>query len=127
MGLLVFMTQFLKGEKLLKKKTFENILMRGDTDYSDERYCDVIEMFLKEYTDGTVRKKAEGPRTTIIHRREDPTSERTYVQGFMQLLRHPLKIPLLPPVWKIYHSMILTTLMNGQRHLMKNFNLILHP
>ena len=54
MGLLVFMVQFLKGEKLLKK-TLENILiMRGDTDYSDERYCDVIEMFLKEYPDGTV-------------------------------------------------------------------------
>ena len=70
----------------LKNKTLENILIMGVyTDYSDERYCDVIEMFLKEYPDGTVRKKAEGPRATIIHRREDPTSvnERTYVQGLM--------------------------------------------
>ena len=78
---------------------------------------------------GLSEKKAEGPRATIIHRRKDPTSvnERTYVQGLMQLLRHPMKIALLPPVWKIYHSMISTTLMNGQRHLVKNFNLILHP
>ena len=43
----------------------------------------------------------------------------------MQLLLRQMKIALLPPVWKIYHSMIsTTTLMNGQRHLlMKSFNL----
>ena len=50
-----------------ERSSLKNI-KRGDTDYSDERYCDVIEMFLKEYPDGTVRKKAEESRATIIHK-----------------------------------------------------------
>ena len=54
---------FSKERSSLKNKTLENnLIMRGDTDYSDERYCDVIEMFLNEYPDGAVRKKVR--RTT---------------------------------------------------------------
>ena len=57
---------FSKECQSLKHDNLELLLhIRLDNDQNKERYGDAVEMFLKEYSDGTIRKKKSSTRSCV--------------------------------------------------------------